>query len=102
MDKQKRIYFGGDYNPEQWDEETIQKDMELFKKAHVNLVVLPVFGWAKLEPEEGIYDFEWLSRLHGDADDGTAGLDVQEIPGGTTGGYSGTKADTWHARILLP
>lgn len=63
MDKQKRIYFGGDYNPEQWDEETIQKDMELFKKAHVNLVVLPVFGWAKLEPEEGIYDFEWLYRI---------------------------------------
>ena len=31
MDKQKMIYFGGDYNPEQWDEETIQKDMELFK-----------------------------------------------------------------------
>ncbi len=47
--------------PEQWDEETIRKDMELFKKAHVNLVVLPVFGWAKLEPEEGIYDFEWLT-----------------------------------------
>ena len=63
MDKQKMIYFGGDYNPEQWDEETIQKDMELFKKAHVNLVVLPVFGWAKLEPEEGVYDFEWLHRF---------------------------------------
>ena len=63
MDKQKMIYFGGDYNPEQWDEETIQKDMELFKKAHVNLVVLPVFGWAKLEPEEGVYDFEWLHRI---------------------------------------
>lgn len=63
MYKQKMIYFGGDYNPEQWDEETIRKDMELFKKAHVNLVVLPVFGWAKLEPEEGVYDFDWLCRI---------------------------------------
>ena len=63
MKKQEIVYFGGDYNPEQWDEATIEKDMELFEKAHVNLVVLPVFGWAKLEPEEGIYQFEWLDRM---------------------------------------
>ena len=58
-----RIYYGGDYNPDQWDEATIDEDMRLFKKAGVNLVTLPVFSWAKLEPEEGVYDFAWLDRL---------------------------------------
>ena len=63
MIRQDRIYFGGDYNPEQWDEATIEQDMKLFEQAHVNMVVLPVFGWAKLEPQEGVYDFEWLDRI---------------------------------------
>ena len=58
-----RIYFGGDYNPDQWDDATIDRDMELFEKAGVNLVVLPVFSWAKLEPSEGEYDFGWLDRI---------------------------------------
>ena len=61
--KLDRIYFGGDYNPDQWDENTIDQDMRLFRKAHINLVTLPVFSWAKLEPEEGVYDFGWLDRI---------------------------------------
>ena len=30
--KIKELYFGGDYNPDQWDEATIRQDMEYFKK----------------------------------------------------------------------
>lgn len=63
MKKADRIYFGGDYNPDQWDDKTVDDDMELFKKAGVNLVVLPVFSWAKLEPSEGEYHFQWLDQL---------------------------------------
>lgn len=58
-----KIYYGGDYNPDQWDDETIEEDMRLFQKAGINLVTLPVFSWAKLEPEEGVYDFGWLDKL---------------------------------------
>ncbi len=62
------IYFGGDYNPDQWPQEIWQDDMRLFKKAGVNMVTLPVFSWAKLQPEEDRYTFEWLDdimdRLH--------------------------------------
>ena len=47
--KIKELYFGGDYNPDQWDEATIRQDMEYFKKCHINYVALPVFSWAKLE-----------------------------------------------------
>lgn len=57
------IYFGGDYNPDQWDDATIEEDMRLFRKAGINMVTLPVFSWTKLEPEEGVYQFEWLDRL---------------------------------------
>lgn len=59
----KVVYHGGDYNPDQWDDATIEEDMRLFKKAGINFVVLPVFSWAKLEPREGVYDFAWLDKL---------------------------------------
>ncbi len=37
MKKADRIYYGGDYNPDQWDDQTIDEDMRLFKKAGINL-----------------------------------------------------------------
>lgn len=57
------IFFGGDYNPDQWPEEIWREDIRLFKKAGVNLVTLPVFSWTKLEPEEGVFEFGWLDRI---------------------------------------
>ena len=58
-----KILYGGDYNPDQWDDATIAEDMRLFKLANINLVTLPVFSWAKLEPDEGVYQFEWLDKI---------------------------------------
>ncbi|SHH90144.1 beta-galactosidase [Streptomyces sp. 3214.6] len=58
-----RILFGGDYNPEQWPEETWHEDVRLMKDAGVNSVTLGVFSWAKLEPEPGAREFGWLDRL---------------------------------------
>ncbi len=63
MKEADRIYYGGDYNPDQWDDKTIDEDMRLFRKAGINLVTLPVFSWAKLEPDEGVYNFGWLDHL---------------------------------------
>jgi beta-galactosidase len=57
------IYYGGDYNPDQWPEEIWQEDMRLFRQAGINILTLPVFSWAKLEPKEGTYDFSWLDRV---------------------------------------
>ena len=45
MKQADRIYYGGDYNPDQWDEQTLREDMRLFKKAGINLLTLPVFSW---------------------------------------------------------
>ncbi|HET6711314.1 beta-galactosidase [Amycolatopsis sp.] len=62
------LAFGGDYNPEQWDEPVWKEDDELMRRAKVNLATVGVFSWALLEPEEGRYDFAWLDahldRLH--------------------------------------
>ncbi|MET9513609.1 beta-galactosidase [Streptomyces sp. NPDC002994] len=58
-----RILFGGDYNPEQWPEETWQEDVRLMKRAGVNSVTLGVFSWATIEPRPGAREFGWLDRL---------------------------------------
>ena len=50
MKQADRIYYGGDYNPDQWDDATVAEDMRLFRQAGINLLTLPVFSWAKLEP----------------------------------------------------
>ncbi|HLL33009.1 MAG TPA: beta-galactosidase [Streptomyces sp.] len=58
-----RLLFGGDYNPEQWPEETWHEDVRLMKDAGVNSVTLGVFSWSKLEPEPGAREFGWLDTL---------------------------------------
>ena len=35
-----KIAYGGDYNPEQWDEATWEKDYEMFHKAGVDILTL--------------------------------------------------------------
>jgi beta-galactosidase len=57
------IWYGGDWNPDQWPEETWKEDVRLFKEAGVNVATLPVFSWAKLQPEEERFDFAWLDRI---------------------------------------
>ena len=57
------IIYGGDYNPDQWPEETWQEDARLMQEAGVNLVSLGIFSWVKLEPQPGVFDFAWLDRL---------------------------------------
>lgn len=60
---QNKIAYGGDYNPEQWDEATWEEDMRLFKLAHIDTVTLNVFSWAALQPSEDEYNFEKLDRI---------------------------------------
>lgn len=59
------IIHGGDYNPDQWMKtpEIWDEDMRLMKLAHVNSASVGIFSWAALEPEEGVYNFEWLDKI---------------------------------------
>lgn len=58
-----RIWFGGDYNPEQWPREVWDEDMVLMQRAGVTVATVAVFAWSKLEPREGEFHFEWLDEL---------------------------------------
>ena len=60
-----RLLHGGDYNPEQWLDrpDILEKDIEYFKKAHINTVSVGIFSWSMLEPEEGRYEFGWLENI---------------------------------------
>lgn len=57
------ILHGADYNPDQWPEEVWTEDMRLMKLAHCNAMSICIFAWARLEPEEGRFEFGWLDRM---------------------------------------
>lgn len=57
------IAFGGDYNPDQWSEETWDDDVRLMKKAGVNTVALAIFSWDRIQPQENRWEFGWLDRI---------------------------------------
>ena len=58
------ILHGGDYNPDQWTgtPQIQEEDMRLMKLANCNEMTLGIFAWAKLEPEEGKFDFSFMDR----------------------------------------
>lgn len=68
--KLSKMLHGADYNPEQWLDypEIFEEDLRLMKLANVNVMSIGMFSWAKLEPEEGVFDFSWMDhvidRLH--------------------------------------
>ena len=58
-----RFMFGGDWNPEQWPEDTWEHDIRLLERAHINEATINVFSWALLQPDEQTYDFSMLDRI---------------------------------------
>lgn len=59
------MLHGADYNPEQWEQypDVLEEDIRLMKEAKCNVMSVGIFSWARLEPEEGVFDFEWLDQL---------------------------------------
>ena len=54
---------GVDYYPEQWDRELWETDAETMAKTGVKLIRIGEFAWQRLEPSEGVYDFDWLKEV---------------------------------------
>jgi beta-galactosidase len=56
---------GADYNPDQWlfAPEVLKEDIRLMKLSKSNVMAVGIFAWAALEPEEGVFTFEWLERV---------------------------------------
>lgn len=60
---QQQIWYGGDYNPEQWPQAVWAEDVQLMQRAGVNMVTLAVFSWGLLEVADDQWDFGWLDRI---------------------------------------
>lgn len=57
------LWYGGDYNPDQWPREVWDEDVRLMRRAGVTVVTVGVFSWAKLEPTDGTFEFAWLDDV---------------------------------------
>lgn len=57
------MYYGGDYNPEQWPDEVWKEDVQLMQAAGVSIVSLGIFSWSRIQREEGAFDWEWLDSV---------------------------------------
>ena len=62
---QSHFFYGADYNPDQWQNspDILERDIELMREAGVTSASVGIFSWTSLEPEEGVYEFEWLDRV---------------------------------------
>ena len=70
------MHYGGDYNPEQWPENIWPEDVRLMREAGVTLVSVGIFSWARIQPAEGVFDFEWLDRIIGLLHEGGIAIDL--------------------------
>ena len=58
-----KYYVGAAYYPELWNMSEVEKDIERCKRLNINTLRIGEFAWSKMEPQEGVYDFEWLERV---------------------------------------
>lgn len=59
------LMHGADYNPDQWlhDPKVLEEDIRLMKLSGCNVMAIGIFSWAALEPEEGVFTFEWMDEV---------------------------------------
>ncbi|MCC5848492.1 MAG: beta-galactosidase [Verrucomicrobia bacterium] len=61
-----KMAHGGDYNPEQWLEsvpDILDQDIRLMRLSGCNTFSVGIFSWARYEPREGEFSFEWMDRI---------------------------------------
>ena len=56
------IHFGVAYYPEHWPRERWETDAKLMQEMGVQVVRMAEFSWFKMEPQEGLFQFEWLEE----------------------------------------
>ncbi|MFC6331452.1 beta-galactosidase [Paenibacillus septentrionalis] len=62
-EKLPKMWYGGDYNPEQWNAATMEEDIRMFKLANIDIATVNVFSWALIQPSEDSYDFSGLDAI---------------------------------------
>lgn len=59
---QKGTEFGVYYYPEHWPEDQWERDIKKVAELGFDMIHYGEFAWARLEPEDGKFDFEWMDR----------------------------------------
>ena len=62
-DKMDTILYGVAYYPEYMPHERLEKDVELMRKAGINVVRLGESTWSSWEPRDGEFQFAWMERV---------------------------------------
>lgn len=57
------ILYGAAYYDEYMPYDRLDRDVEMMKKAGINLVRIAESTWSTLEPEEGVFDFYHIDRM---------------------------------------
>ena len=61
--KTEKLYYGAAYYDEYMPHDRLLKDMEMMKKAGLNLIRIAESTWSTWEPEDGVFDFTHLHRM---------------------------------------
>ena len=56
-------YIGAAYYPELWEESEVERDILRCKELGINTLRIGEFAWEKMEPQEGVFAFDWLKRV---------------------------------------
>ncbi len=59
----KQLLFGAAYYDEYMPYERLDKDVEMMKKAGINIVRIAESTWSTCEPQEGVFDFSHVERV---------------------------------------
>ncbi|MDD2437836.1 MAG: beta-galactosidase [Massilibacteroides sp.] len=60
--KEDLFALGSYYYPEQWDASQWERDLKKMSEMGIQFTHFAEFAWGMLEPEEGVYHFDWLDR----------------------------------------
>ena len=87
------LLFGAAYYDEYMPFDRIETDMQMMKKANMNVIRIAESTWSTLEPQDGVFDFTHLDRML----DAAEKYDMHVIIGTPT--YA---IPSWLAKKFLP
>jgi beta-galactosidase len=61
--KMETVLYGVAYYPEYMPHERLERDVELMRKAGINVVRVGESTWSSWEPRDGEFQFEWMERV---------------------------------------
>ena len=59
---EKGTHFGVYYYPEHWPEEQWERDIKRVAELGFDFIHYGEFAWARLEPDDGKFDFAWMDK----------------------------------------